>query len=507
MELTRKLHELYMRILARGVGFLPNRAQTQRPPEASWASPEETLAEPWLWKRGRLLLGTYNGHLIGSDDNRHLVTIAGSRAGKTRTVLLPNLYTYPGSMLVLDPKGEAAALTAVHRHDVLGQDVRVLDPFRISGVREELQATLNPLAEIDPDSEHAIDDAALIGDALIVDSGNSEIGGYFSMAARNMLRGMILFTLLGKPREDNNLIITRKLLDLTEDAPDGEDAGSLSRVPAFKLMAQVGESFDGLVAMTGTSMLAKPPRERESVIATAVENLAFLDSPALRRNLARSTFRLDDLAKRPTTIYLCLPAGRMATHFRWLRLIIDLAIVQLERYALAHPVQEGSGDRIVFVLEEFATLNHMKRLEVAAGLMAGMGVGMRLWVILQDLGQLKALYRDRWQTFMGNAGVIQCFGLNDLESLNYMSERLGDTSYWTHSYSAPSLDQRLAGHAPETTSLQTSRLCTPAELATLVERDSFRQVVVMAGHAPRLLHRVQHATVQKIRDGQIGFEP
>jgi type IV secretion system protein VirD4 len=507
MELTRKLYELYAQTLPRGVGFLADRAQTQRPPEATWASPEETLAEPWLWKRGSLLLGTYNGRLIGTNDNRHLVTIAGSRAGKTSTVLLPNLYTYPGSMLINDPKAEAAAATAKYRHDVLGQDVRVLDPFRISGVPEELQATLNPLAEIDPDSEHAIDDAALVADALIVDSGNSEIGGYFSMAARNMLRGMILFTLLGRPREDNNLIITRELLDLTEDAPRGEDGGSLSRVPAFKLMAGMGEAFDGLVAATGSSMLAKPPRERESVIATAVENLAFLDSPALRRSLGRSTFRLDDLAKRPTTIYLCLPAGRMATHFRWLRLIIDLAIVQLERYALAHPTVEGSGDRIVFVLEEFATLNHMKRLEVAAGLMAGMGVGMRLWVILQDLGQLKALYRDRWQTFLGNAGVVQCFGLNDLESLNYMSERLGDTSFWTHSYSAPSHEQKVAGHSPQTTSLQTARLSTPAELAALVERDSFRQVVVMAGHAPRLLHRVQHATVSKIRDGSIRYEP
>jgi type IV secretion system protein VirD4 len=45
---------------------------------------------------------------IGHLDDRPQITIAGARAGKTSTVLEPNLYVYPGSMLVLDPKGELA---------------------------------------------------------------------------------------------------------------------------------------------------------------------------------------------------------------------------------------------------------------------------------------------------------------------------------------------------------------------------------------------------------------
>ena len=66
--------------------------------------------------------------MLGRDDDRHVVTVAGSRAGKSSTVLIPNLLRYPGSVLVLDPKGELARATAAQRRR-MGQRVYVLDPF------------------------------------------------------------------------------------------------------------------------------------------------------------------------------------------------------------------------------------------------------------------------------------------------------------------------------------------------------------------------------------------
>ena len=58
------------------------------------------------------------------------------------------------------------------------------------------------------------------------------------------------------------------------------------------------------------------------------------------------------------------------------------------------------------IMDEFPILGHMQQIEDAAGQVAGFGV--KLWPIIQDLSQLKALYKDRWETFMGNSGVIQC---------------------------------------------------------------------------------------------------
>jgi len=80
---------------------------------------------------------------------------------------------------------------------------------------------------------------------------------------------------------------------------------------------------------------------------------------------------------------------------------------------------------VLFCMDEFPILGHMKHIEDAAGQIAGYGV--KAMAIIQDLSQLKSLYKDRWETFMGNAGVMQFFGNNDVTTLEWITRRLGKT--------------------------------------------------------------------------------
>ena len=509
VELTPRVAELYAQTLPRGVPFFESRNLTQRPPGSRWATPEETIAPSWQWRRGGVLLGTYNGKLIGTNDNRHLTLISGNRGGKTSTVLLPNLYSYPGSIIVIDPKGELAAKSAAHRKDVLGQDVYVLDPFGITGkpaidafgatgLRPDLRAQFNPLLELDPLSNNVVDDAALVAEAVIPDMTGE--AAYWSMAAKNLVQGLILYTLLDPNPAGRTMQAMRSCL-YEFDEPDGDSNVELVRTNFFRRMRECGGVFDGFVKDVGGSMLSKAEKESASIFSTATENLSFLASPAMRENMLQSSFKLRDIVHRPMTIYLCLDGGRMATHFRWLRLFIDLALIQIERQRQQFPFDENNKWRVLFMMEEFPVLQHMKRLEMAAGLLSGMGV--KLWIVLQDLTQLQSLYKTRWQTFLGNSGAVQAFSLNDMASLEYASNRMGTTSFWAQSHSNPSYDQRVAGHSPETSSITTTPLITPAELAELVERESFRQVVMMAGQPPMVMHRLRHDTVEKIRRGEL----
>lgn len=58
-----------------------------------------------LWCEGMIWLGRRDdGAAIGNDDNRHMLTIAGSRAGKGTSAIVPNLCLWPGSCVVIDPK-------------------------------------------------------------------------------------------------------------------------------------------------------------------------------------------------------------------------------------------------------------------------------------------------------------------------------------------------------------------------------------------------------------------
>ena len=175
-----------------------------------------------------------------------------------------------------------------------------------------------------------------------------------------------------------------------------------------------------LIAQAASAMLAKPAAERMSVVSTCDTHTAFLVGESMRSVLSGSDFRLEDLKSDRVTIYLCLPATRLATHGRWLRLFVSLAIEAMERTG---PVEDGKP-RVLFCLDEFATLNRMESIESAAGQIAGFGV--KLWPIVQDLTQLQRDYREAWETFMGNAGLLTFFGNTDLTTTKHIAERLGD---------------------------------------------------------------------------------
>ena len=106
---------------------------------------------------GKILIGALGNKLVGIEDNRHVLTVAGSRAGKSVT-LINNLLFYRGSIMATDPKAELANITAARRA-ALGQKVHVLDPFgNASPGIAHLRKSYNPLAVLKPDSPTIIEE-------------------------------------------------------------------------------------------------------------------------------------------------------------------------------------------------------------------------------------------------------------------------------------------------------------------------------------------------------------
>lgn len=420
---------------------------------------------------GQIMLGKLAHTPLGHLDDRPMVTIVGARAGKTSTVLEPNLYLYPGSMVVLDPKGELARKTAVIR-SLLGHQVYVLDPFRQSGVPS---ASFNVMAELDADSEMIVDDVAAITQAIIVDEGDTR-NKHWNDSARTLLLGIMLFTLT-LPSQERHLITVRELLNLIykglidalRSAPNAEHDNDFyvenqAAVESLLLtMAMSGEKFQGILAAVGRRFLNTPPNERGSIFSTAAAQTDFLDSLPLRTISKQSQFRLEALAgDHPTTIYLCLPVGRMESHYRWLRMIVQQACTTLEKLG-TYPRHKP---RILFMMEEFPVLGHMDIMERAAAYFPGFGV--TLWSIIQDITQLKRYYEKGWETFLGNAGVVQCFSNSDQATLNYMAERM-------------------------------ENLIRPFELRTAFSRNDNGQVLMFEGEDPLAAVRLTHEEVDYIR--------
>ena len=244
------------------------------------------------------------------------------------------------------------------------------------------------------------------------------------------------------------------------------------------------DAAEGNIARAANTLVNMSDKERSSILSTAIVQTDFLDSPAMRSVLDHSDFTLTSLKDKPTTVYLSLPAGRMGTHSRWLRLMIALTIEAMERH------RKRPEYPVLIIMDEFHALGQMKTIERAAGLIAGYGV--RLWPILQDLTQLKRDYKESWETFLGNAGLTQWFGVNDLTTLDYLSKRLGKTTLDVISQGEISRDQVLKGFTGQNHSKQIVELMTPEELGRYFSRQSGKQLVLWPGTDPIAIDRINY---------------
>lgn len=445
-------------------------AITDRFPRGHHAAPDKRAklaTSQWVeggkaWREGDIWLGRDGSdQAIGHADDRHMVTVAGSRAGKGRSAIIPNLCLWPASCVVMDPKGENATVTADVRARRPGHLVRVLDPLEVAKLDDPgLRTTFNPLDLIDATQDDAIDLAAAIGDALMVAGDDRDV--HWTESARQIIEGLILHVASNKREKNRTLGRVRQLLIVGDEdsaafftamnrdqaAADARakaiDAGK-SEEDAEKLAAEAAagvkevSSFSALwsrmasnkaeneavrdvIAGAAQSIRDMGENERGSVLSNARRNTKFIDSPWMQRCLASTGFRIDDLKLRQggVSLYVCLPARFIPTHARFLRLVLNLILYRMEAIGTGPTV---SGHSVLFVLDEFAALGRLEAIEKAAGLMAGYGV--KLWPILQDLGQVKRHYKESWETFLGNAGVLQFFANTDLTTLEWLSKRIG----------------------------------------------------------------------------------
>jgi type IV secretion system protein VirD4 len=461
--------------------------------EARWMDPAELMRPDWDYRdKQKRMAGLVLGYHPTTEadvgrgvlDDRHVLTVAGSRGGKGVSLIIPNLLTYEGSVLAIDPKGELARVTARARRQ-LGQKVVILDPFKVN--RRYQSDSFNPLAEIDPKSPNAKEDAGRIADALII---GNERDPHWTDSARTLVKAIILFVMSEAASQvdegmkvDRDLNAVWRLLSLSHPYVLDVARRKKGDAPsALWSILQNCDEFDGTVAGAGHHFARLADRELASVMSTARTQLEFLDSNFMQAVLSDGEFSLSELKTGKATLYLCLPATSMGTHSRWLRVLINLALVAFER------VEQKPDIPVLMVLDEFPVLGHMQSIETAAGLMAGFGV--KLWVVLQDLTQVKRHYKDSWETFISNAGVATFWANSDKTTLDYLSERLGQTGVRIQQPSGATPGAKLQGASSTREELRVQRLLAPDEISRAFARETGFVLVLRAGRDPAFLKRI-----------------
>ncbi len=392
-------------------------------PGARFANDAEILSPRWRYHPGdpTLLLGYHLGQLIGlADDDRHALTIAGNRAGKGISLIVPNACLWPASAVILDPKGELARMTARARRQLHGQEVVLLDPFGMSG--QQPQGSCNILDMIDLNSPFAPADIMILVEALIATSKDTSNGQYFSAAARNLVTALIVFA---------KIKFSRPTLTNVWDLLSGRFgtlAGSMREPSDVFALMLASDALNGTVRAMARTWLEIPYKEQGSILATARTALQFLEGfghpdAAMARVSAPSSFTPADLKRKRITVYICLPASYMGVYRAWMRLFVNMVLVAMEMTPTV------GGAPVLMLLDEAATLGYLPMLEQAAGLMAGHGV--KLWLHFQNLRQIETAYGRNWEAFVSNAGVSTWFGIGgDAMATDYLTKRLGMTQYY-----------------------------------------------------------------------------
>jgi type IV secretion system protein VirD4 len=419
-----------------------------------------------------LIVGEAAGQLLRFDGEAHLLSIAPTGGGKGLGAVFPNLLDYPGAILCTDIKGENYAVTARYRRDRLGQPVAALDPFGLVGG----SARYNPLDLIDPARADAYDFSRLIASMLVVpEPGRHE--PFWDDEAASLIAGVVLYVALVAAPADRHLGTVRHFLTLSEQ----QFAALLDEMTAT-------EACFGLIRRAGNRIRQKEARLLSNVLASTNRHTEMLDSPNLLRTLTGSTFRLSDLKQFPHSIYLVLPPHHLRSHGRWLRLLVAAAL----RVLTASPGQPPRN--VLFLLDEFPVLGRMEVVEEAIAYARSYGIS--IWMLVQDLSQLREVYRSSWETLLANTRVKQAFGTADEATAEYLSRLTGQATVRveTHNQSRGTTSGRTWLPQSQRGSSQNfgetgRRLLLPDEVRRLPDG---QQLLFISGQPPLLTSRVDY---------------
>jgi len=431
--------------------------------------------------QGGLLLLAENpnvgGYMHVRAPRHHMISIAQTRSGKGVSLIIPNLITYRGSVLVIDPKGENAWITAARRR-ALGQKTFILDPWDEVNRRygslpgagpPEATARFNPLSILDPGSDEFGDDLAYLADSLIITESSRD--PYWENTARELWAGLMAFVVENPAYSDYaSLALARKLL-MRSNEELGRTIRTAIDLGPGAVAAQKLAQFKDL--NESTSLM--------SVVSSARTQTAFLDNVKLSASMESSDFGFEEICTGNASIYLVLPPDKLDTYARWLRLMVSAGLRAVARGGSRSPL----GLPALFMLDEFGTIGKLDAVARAYGLMAGLG--MILWTFSQDLNQLKRDYPDHWQTFIGNSQAVTCFGVGDNFTAEYVSKMLG-TQTIEHPNVSTTYDALTSINT--STSYSTQTMSRPLLLPDEVCRLGGEFCLIMGGFPPILAHRI-----------------
>ncbi len=304
-----------------------------------------------------------------------LVTVAPPGAGKTQCHIIPNLLLWRGPAVVLDIKGELWAKTSAWRQANVGP------VYRFAPLHPEKSHSFNPLDHIRLHPDYLWEDCMIAAELLIPLLSSKE--PFFEQSAQRVLTAVLAYLCYEQDERLRNMQTVLKVV---------------SKVGWDAFLRHAADSDYEPLRNAAVSIRETDEKTLSSVMAQLQTSLKHWTGPRIARITGKSDWRPGILRSgRNPTIYICVSPEELDACMSLLRVLIGQHI-----RSLTGDMPVPASEEILFLLDEFPQLGHMKTIE--QGIEVGRGYKLKLWLVAQSLGQIRNAYKNA-DGMLGQCGL------------------------------------------------------------------------------------------------------
>ena len=454
---------------------------------ARWGNAKE-LNRRYRDTQGPNLLMTRNFR-IGVDGYKHkhntnILVVGGSGAGKTRTYAVPNVLEAGCSMVITDPKAEILRKTGGFLKR-MGYEVRVFDlmnpdasfcynPFRyVRDDKEVLQLITNLIQNTTPPHAQSSDP-------------------FWEKSETALLQALMLYLLHEAPPEEQNFGMVMELLGSAQVKEADENFESPLDILFERLAMRDPESI--AVKQYGIYKQAAGKTAKSILVSVGVRLTAF-NLPQIARLTMTDELHLDDLGERRVALFCCIPDSDKSLNY-----LVGMVYTQLIQtlFYQADRVHRGRLPVPVHCLmDEFPNISLPKDSFLSA-LATMRSRGIFCSIIVQNIAQLKAMYKDSWESLVGLCDEFLYLGGNEQGTHKYVSELIGKETVETTSRS---LSRGRSGSSSTSHQQAARDLMTPDEVRLL---SNDKALLFVRGERPVMdwkYNLLRHPNIRFTEDG------
>ena len=481
-------------LYAAGIGIFYSRQKNYRRGEehgsARWGDARQICKKYSQKPYSQNILLTQNFR-ISLDTHKHrrclnILVVGGSGAGKSRGFALPNIMQCCCSMVITDPKAELLRKTG-GLLEKKGYEVRVFDL-----INPDTSFCYNPFEYVHDDK----DVLRLISNLIqnTTPKGSQSSDPFWEKSETALLQALMLYLLHEAPPEEQNFAMIMEMLGSAQVKEEDEDYESPLDILFDRLEMRDPDSI--AVKQYHIYKQAAGKTAKSFLISVGVRLAAF-NLPQIAKLTNTDELDLSSMGERKVALFCCIPDADTSLNY-----LVGMIYSQLFQtlYYMADRVHGGALPvPVICIMDEFPNVSLPNEFEKILATCRSRSIYCS--IIIQNMSQLKALFKDSWESLVGNCDEFLYLGGNEKETHKYVSELLGKETIDTNTYG-----QTKGKSGSYSTNFQQSgrELLQPDEVRIL---DNQNALLFIRGERPILDAKydlMKHPNIRYTEDGGAG---